>query len=208
MYSQKVFFFPSKESVLENLTVYFKRYRNTRVVLDCTEIGIERPRDLASRLLTYSHYKKTYTVKVLIGCAPSGMITVVGAGYGGRASDSQLTARSDVLDLCMPYVDHVMVDKGFLIKKLCENARVTMDRPPFLKKRQQMEEHESLRNQAIARARVHVERVIQRLKLYKVLQQKFPLQLLPVFDKVVLLLAGVVNLSRPILAEDKFLPNS
>lgn len=71
-----------------------------------------------------------------------------------------------------------------------------------------MEKHEALRNQAIARARVHVERAIQRLKVYKILQQKFPLQLLPVFDKVVLLLAGVVNLSKPILAENKFLPNT
>lgn len=201
-------FFPSKESILENLTIYFQQYKHTRVVLDCTEVALERPKDLTSRLLTYSHYKKTYTVKVLIGCAPSGMITLVGTGYGGRASDAQLTARSDVLNKCMPHVDHVMVDKGFLIENLCEDARISMDRPPFLKKRRQMEKHEALRNQAIARARVHVERAIQRLKVYKILQQKFPLQLLPVFDKVVLLLAGVVNLSRPILAEDKFLPNS
>ncbi|XP_064461743.1 uncharacterized protein LOC135371699 [Ornithodoros turicata] len=189
------------------MTIYFKHYKNTRVVLDCTEVALERPSDLTSRLLTYSQYKRQYTIKILIGCSPSGMICVVGQGHGGRASDSHLTSQSNVLDMCMPYVDHVMVDKGFLIETLCDDARVRMDRPPFLKKRRQMEEREALQNQAIARARVHVERVIQRLKAYKILQQKFPLQLLPVFDKVVLLLAGVVNLSRPILAEDKFLPN-
>ncbi|XP_049267957.1 uncharacterized protein LOC119379490 isoform X1 [Rhipicephalus sanguineus] len=200
-------FFPSKESVQENLTIYFKNYKETRIVLDCTEVPLERPRDLTSRLLTYSQYKRQYTIKVLIGVAPSGMITLVGKSFGGRASDTQLTAHSNVLNMCTAYVDRVMVDKGFLIENLCDEARVNMDRPPFLKKRQQLEEHEAHKNQAIARARVHVERAIQRVKAFKILQQRYPIQLLPVFDKVIVLLAGIVNLSKPILGEDKFLPN-
>lgn len=198
-------FFPSKESVLDNLNVYFSPFKNTRVVLDCTEITLERPGDLASRILTYSHYKKNYTAKVLVGCAPSGMITFVGTAFGGRTSDSFLTKESAILDQCMPYVDHVMVDKGFLIESLCDDARVRMDRPPFLRKKRQMESSDALKNEQIARARVHVERAIQRLKAFKVLQQKFPTQLLPVLDHTVKLLAGLTNLSKPILSSDKFL---
>nr|XP_054926403.1 uncharacterized protein LOC126531830 [Dermacentor andersoni] len=200
-------FFPCKESVLENLTIYFKDYKETRIVLDCTEVALERPGDLTSRLLTYSQYKRQYAIKVLIGVAPSGMITLVGKAFGGRASDTQLTAHSNVLNKCAAYVDRVMVDKGFLIENLCDEARVSMDRPPFLKKRQQLEEHEANKNQAIARARVHAERAIQRVKAFKIVQQRYPIQLLPVFDKVILLLASIVNLSKPILGEDKFLPN-
>ncbi|KAM7292989.1 uncharacterized protein ISCGN_026121 [Ixodes scapularis] len=142
-------FFPSKESVLDNLTVYFSPFKNTRVVLDCTEITLERPGDLASRILTYN--------------------------------------------------------KGFLIESLCDDARVRMDRPPFLRKKRQMESSDALKNEQIARARVHVERAIQRLKAFKVLQQKFPTQLLPVLDHTVKLLAGLTNLSKPILSSDKFL---
>lgn len=198
-------FFPSKESVLDNLTVYFAPFKNTRVVLDCTEIALERPGDLQSRILTYSHYKKTYTAKVLVGCAPSGMITFVGTAFGGRASDSFLTKESAILDQCMPYVDRVMVDKGFLIENLCADARIRMDRPPFLQKQRQLEQTQALKNEQIARARVHVERAIQRLKAFKVLQQRFPSQLLPVLDNIVKLLAGLANLSKPILSSDKFL---
>ncbi|XP_029850196.2 uncharacterized protein LOC115332061 [Ixodes scapularis] len=192
-------FFPSKESVLGNLTVYFSPFKNTRVVLDCTEITLERPGDLASRISTYSHYKN-YTAKVLVG-----MITFVGTAFGGRTSDSFLTKESAILDQCVPYVDHGMVDKGFLIESLCDDARVRMDRPPFLRKKRQMESSEALKNEKIARARVHVERAIQRLKAFKVLQQKFPTQLLPALDHTVKLLAGLTNLSKPILSSDKFL---
>lgn len=63
--------------MLENLTAYFQRHRNKRVVLDRTKVAIERPRVLASRLVTTL---STYAVKVLIGYAPSGMVTVVGTG--------------------------------------------------------------------------------------------------------------------------------
>ncbi|XP_064461554.1 uncharacterized protein LOC135371427 [Ornithodoros turicata] len=198
-------FFPSKESVLENLTVYFDKFKNTRIVLDCTEVALERPGDLVSRILTYSHYKKTYTAKVLIGCTPSGFISFVSQAFGGRASDTHVTKESGVLSMCLPYTDHVMTDKGFLIEHQCDDARVRLIRPPFLKQRKQMRESEALANQKIARARVHVERAIQRIKAYKILQQKFPTQLLPVFDNVVRLLCGLVNLSRPILSEERFL---
>ncbi|XP_064464414.1 uncharacterized protein LOC135375688 [Ornithodoros turicata] len=104
-------FFPTKESVMDNMTIYFKQYKNTRVVLDCTEVALERPSDLTSRLLTYSQYKRQYTIKILIGCSPSGMICVVGQGHGGRASDSHLTSQSNVLDMCMPYVDISVVSR-------------------------------------------------------------------------------------------------
>lgn len=158
------------------------------------------------RILTYSHYKNTYTAKILIGCTPSGFISFVSKAYGGRASDSHITKESGVLSMCLPYTDQIMVDKGFLIEHQCDDACVRLVCPPFLKQRQHMSEGEALANQQIARARVHVECAIQRVKAYKILQQRFPTQLLPVFDNV--LLCGLVNLSRLILSEQRFLQPS
>lgn len=42
----------------------------------------------------YSHYKKTYTLKVLIGYAPTGMFTFVSRAFGGRTSHSFITKES------------------------------------------------------------------------------------------------------------------
>ncbi|XP_042146290.1 uncharacterized protein LOC121835842 [Ixodes scapularis] len=197
-------FIPSDESIKENLTVYFRKFPHTKIILDCTEIAIQRPADLTSRIITYSHYKKTYTAKVLIGCAPSGMITFVSNAYGGRTSDCFITKESKVLEKCSP-LEQVMVDKGFLIDKLCDDARVELVRPPFLRNKQRMSRTDAVLNQDIARARVHVERAIQRLKVFRILQQRFPTHLMPLFDDVMKLVAGIVNLSPPIFAHDKFL---
>ncbi|KAG0416500.1 hypothetical protein HPB47_006357, partial [Ixodes persulcatus] len=59
-------FWPENDAVVSCLTTYFCEYQDTRKILDCAEVEIERPKDLTSRLLTYSRYKWTYTVKLLV----------------------------------------------------------------------------------------------------------------------------------------------
>lgn len=68
-------FWPEKDAVVSCLTTYFWEYKETRRVLDCTEIEIERPKDLKARLLTYSHYKQTYTAKILASEKAGGLIS-------------------------------------------------------------------------------------------------------------------------------------
>lgn len=188
-------YWPEKQEVLNKITAHFKTYTDTRVVLDCTEISAQRPKDLNSRILTYSHYKRTYTAKILVGETPGGMISFVSNGYGGKASDSLITDECGILALCEPYTDAIMADKGFLIDKKCEDARVTLYRPPFLGKRRQLTERAALQNQSIAAARVHVESAIQRMKVFKTLREPFDVEMLPYFDKVITIVAGIVNLS-------------
>ena len=61
----------------------FDNYKNTRVVLDCTEISVERPKCLRCRLRLYSHYKGCETVKLLIGVAPCVLIIFLSEAFGG-----------------------------------------------------------------------------------------------------------------------------
>ncbi|XP_037515755.2 uncharacterized protein LOC119392906 [Rhipicephalus sanguineus] len=199
-------FLPSKEAVTACMTVYFKEYPDTRMVLDCTEIPCERPKDLKSRILTYSHYKRTYTAKVLVSETPGGLISYVSAAYGGKASDSFITKDTGLLETCIPAVDAVMVDKGFLIQELCKEKNIKMIRPPFLKQ-PQLTTEEAVTNQAVARARVHVERAIQRMKLFKILQNRLDLDLLPYIDAIITVIVGTTNLSKPIFSEKRFLRN-
>lgn len=202
---RKAVYWPTKEAVIDNLTVYFKDYTTVRAVLDCTEIPLQRLKDMESQLLTYSWYKGTYTAKILVCETPGGHISYVSQAYGGRASDSFITKESKVLEKFLPSIDSVMVDKGFLIDKLCLEHHVTMVRPPFLRNKKQLSKGDAERNQSIAAARVHVERAIQRMKLFKILDGNIGIELFPFIDDIVQIIAGIVNLSRPIFNDDKFL---
>lgn len=201
----KAVYWPSKEAVVDNLTVHFKKYSNVRAVLDCTEIPLQRPRDLESRLLTYSWYKGTYTGNVLICETPGGHISYISQVYGGRASDSFITKESKIMEKFLPSIDSVMVDKGFLIEQLCLEYHIEMVRPPFLRKNKQLTKHDAERNKSIAAARVHVERAIQRMKQYKILTSNLGIELFPYIDGIMQVVAGIVNLSKPIFTSDKFL---
>jgi hypothetical protein len=63
---------PSPECIHANLPVCFRKYKNLRGILDCTEVFIETPRDLKLQALTWSDYKKHNTIKFLVVITPRG----------------------------------------------------------------------------------------------------------------------------------------
>lgn len=195
---------PSKDEVRNWMPKSFRNFLKTRVVLDCTEVPVEKPQCLICRVRTYSHYYGEHTLKFMVGCSPSGSITFVSKAYGGRASDKKVFCESGLIDKLEPYVDAVMVDKGFMIEDVCEQNAIELIRPPFLKKQAQLTKTASKLTAEIARARVHVERVIQRLKLFNVLKQKMPWSLLPHADAIITTVCGITNLCNPVIADDGF----
>ena len=78
---------PEKEDVLRTLPSVFRgTYKNTRVIIDCTDIFIERPGNLTARAATWSSYKSNNTLKYLVGVTPCGAISFVSRAFGGRTS--------------------------------------------------------------------------------------------------------------------------
>lgn len=65
---------PDQEIIRKNLPLSFKKYKYTRIILDCAETVIEKCKCLKCRVLTYSQYKKNHTVKFDVGITPSGLI--------------------------------------------------------------------------------------------------------------------------------------
>ncbi|KAK3932933.1 Putative transposase for insertion sequence element IS112 [Frankliniella fusca] len=196
--------FPEIEGNRDNMPLCFGNYKSTRVVIDCAETPVECCKCIKCRILTYSHYKKRNTLKFLVGVAPSGMIIFVSESYGGRASDKQVTIESGILNK-VEFGGAVMADKGFNIKNECYERHLVLYQPPFLtRKREQFSREEALRTARIAKARVHVERAIQRLREFNFLTEELEWQLAPHFDDALVIAAGVVNLSASILNVDKF----
>lgn len=97
-----------------------------------------------------------------------------------------------------------MVDKGFLIESECTNNNNKLIRPVFLKNKSQFSTQESELNLSIAEACVHVERAIQRIKSFNILTSTFEWKLAPYLDNILLIIAGIVNLSSPILSDERF----
>lgn len=191
---------PCREVIKNTLPEVFKTsYKDCRIIIDCTEIKVEQPNTVENRVYLYSHYKKCFTAKILVGCTPSGLISFISNCYGGRTSDSQITIDSGILDLLEPG-DVVLADKGFpgIQTVLDENGKgVVIVMPPFLRDPQfSAEDVENTYN--IAKVRIHIERIMQRLRIYKILD-KFSIDILPHADDIVFMCGVLVNLQPPII---------
>ena len=165
----------SREVVDENMPLAFRdiNYEKTRCIVDCTEIFIQQPSsNLAMQSVLFSTYKNHHTAKGLIAIAPHGPITFVSDLYAGSASDYDITKDCGILTLLAPG-DHVMADKGFEIQHLLDRINVRVDHPPILRGVTRMSAEQETQTRRIARLRIHVERAIERVKNFRILQETF-----------------------------------
>lgn len=82
-------------------------------------------------------------------------------------------------------------------------------KPPHLKQNKdgkyQFSQEDALSTARIAKARVHVERVIQRFREYDLISGKIPWVLTPYIDDMLCIVAGLTNLGPPVMNIDKFM---
>nr|XP_055049623.1 uncharacterized protein LOC129435205 [Misgurnus anguillicaudatus] len=139
-------------------------YSNTQVVLDCTELRCQTPSSLLLQSEVFSNYKSHCTFKAMVGMSPHGALTFVSALFEGSMSDREVFRQSGITSLLTPDMA-IMVDKGFLVEGLVPGP---VHRPAFLSKMAQM---------SIARLRVHIERLIRRVKENKLFDTTIPLSI-------------------------------
>lgn len=103
------------------------------VIIDCTEIKIDQPKNPVSQQLTYSTYKSCNTLKVLVGISSTGSIAFISDSYGGSISDRCLFEKCGLSNL-LERNDIVLTDRGFQIQDILASKDVTVNMPEFLKK--------------------------------------------------------------------------
>lgn len=102
-----------KQVVEETMPADFRsKYPTTRVILDATEIPIQKPKNLQHQSATWSSYKNKNTLKCIIGISPRGVVTYISDTYGGSASDRQIIEQSDLLKNVFEPKDSIMADRG------------------------------------------------------------------------------------------------
>ena len=161
---------PSREVVDALMPDVFKpEYEKCRVIIDCTEFRTEQPPGIDNRVFIFSHYKKGFRVKVLICCTPDGHISLVSCCFGGKTTDAQITIESGLIELLEPG-DIVLADKGFPeIKSVIDSTgkSVLLVMPPFLENGE-FTADEVAKTRSIASVRVHIERIMARVRTYRI----------------------------------------
>lgn len=190
-----------REPIREHIPENFKRagHIKCRVIIDCTEIFIERPKSLLNQAATWSSYKHHNTFKFLIGISRNGYITFVSDCYPGRFSDQQIIRDSGFYD-GLEYGDEVMADRGFQIKEDLMLRHASLVVPPGARVKSQMTTKECKKTSKVANLRIHVERAINRIKTFRILKTTLPLTMTSHIDDIILTCAGLCNLKPQLIA--------
>ena len=119
--------------------------------------------------------------------------------YVGSISDVELTRVCGIVQKLDGKENiSVMADRGFTIRDQLSVIGVGLNIPPFMEARARLPSEEVLRGRKIASLRIHVERVIGRIKNYSILKDTLPLSLSRIANQIVSVCAWLVNF-QPVL---------
>ena len=105
----------------------------------------------------------------MVAITPTGFILFFSSCYGGRASDKFIIRDSGFYDL-LERDDEVMVDKGFQIQQdlLLHICRLVVLSGARVK--HQIIKPEAKKTKKVANLRIHVERAINRITIFRILK--------------------------------------
>lgn len=193
---QGLIYWPPSEMIRKRLPHAFKAYyHNVESIIDCFEIEIEKPSTAMIQSMSWSAYKNCNTVKYFISATPDGLVNFVSTGRPGRCSDMELLRQSGYLEYLREGTT-VLADRGFkeveseLVARGCKLVR-----PVSVRKSEKLSKKSVLDMKAVAALRIHIERVIRRVRLFKFLSMHacVPLSMVDLLDDVVKIACGLIN---------------
>lgn len=191
--------FPTGLYMATQMPESFKDFPNCRGSIDCSELEIDTPRgSIVSQSVSFSNYKARNTLKFLVAVAPNGAIIFTSGCYLGSTSDREVVKDCGILSK-LSTGDLILADKGFPIFDLMPGG-TSLNIPPFLRGNRQFTADEVSYCKRIASCRVHVERAIQRIKIYRVLR-KLQAHKRPLATKLVRVCSCLANLQSFIIAK-------
>ena len=192
-------YWPTPEETLAFKHHHFSgEYNKVEAIGDCTEQVIQKSSNTKAQYQTYSSYKSRNTHKKLIFCTKGGSICYVSKSYSGSSSDRFITEDCNVVQKFTPGFS-VMFDKGFVVQDIFLPRKVTVIIPPFVRSKRQFTPSEVYQCKRIATARIYIERVMGRLKEFRLLDHTLPLNLVDLIDYIWIIAAAITNLQPPLV---------
>ncbi|KOB68050.1 Uncharacterized protein OBRU01_12991 [Operophtera brumata] len=192
----------NKDSINNNLPMAFRhKYKYVSCIIDCLEIEIQKPSNALNQSLSWSEYKKANTIKHLVSCTPNGLVNYISPGYGGRITDTCLVESCDFMKCLQPGMC-VMADRGFKhVESYLLKHGVKLVRPPSVTTGARLSKTEARVTKQIASLRIHVERVIRRLREFSMLKPHACVNhnLVKVLDDVITIACGLINLQDSLI---------
>lgn len=125
-------------------------------------------------------------------------LTFISKVYGGRSTGSIITYDSGFLSLLDPG-DLILSDMSFpCISTSLENRGVTLLISPFAHSNDQFTPDKVDETHKIDSVRIHIERCVQRIKLYRIMSDKVTRDIFPNIDRIVYACAVSTNIQLPI----------
>ncbi|KAH9642671.1 hypothetical protein HF086_011028 [Spodoptera exigua] len=191
-----------KKNIIKNLPIAFRHnHYNVSCIIDCLEIDIQKPSKALYQALTWSDYKKGNTVKYLISCTPNGLVNYVSQGFGGRTSDVTIVENCSFLNGLQPGTI-ILADRGFKhLEPLLQAKGMKLLRPPSVRAGAKLTKSEVKQTKIIASLRIHIERVIRRLREFHMLKQHSVINtnICRVLDHIIIIACALINLQDSLI---------
>jgi len=190
---------PPREVINLHMPSLFKEcFPQTVLIIDCTETEMERPSALDNQSACYSSYKSRTTKESLVGITPSGVVAFVSELYPGSVSDKEITTKSGLLDI-LQQGDQVMADKGFTIQDDLAAVGASLVMSEFLQGKKQFTKEEAEKNKKVACLRVHVERCMERIKNWHILDRKMSVTSASIASDIFTTISALTNFQPPLI---------
>lgn len=190
---------PTADKISVHMPPVFRHfYPHLTVIVDCTEIELEKPSSLDAQSACYSSYKPKTTAKALLGITPTGALCFVSEFFSGSISDKEITKQSGFLNNLRPG-DQVMADKGFNCQDELASVGASLVIPVFLKGSSQFSKKDSEHNKKVASLRIHVERLMERLKNWHIFDHRIPIVLTPIASDILIVVCALSNFLPPLI---------
>ena len=131
----------------------------------------------------------------------TGAVVHVSKLSSGSALDVNITRTSGLLEQIEPD-DAVMVDKGFIqLKSDLEKKNAKLYCQPFMSSKAQFSKAEVELTRRIASARIHMERKMEQIKNFRILQSVIPISLSNIVDSIFVVCCTLTNRLPPLVKE-------
>ena len=197
---QGLIHWPDSEDLSQSYPQCFRSWENVVAILDCFEVPIQRPSHVEANSQVFSAYKNRQTIKFLLACTPGGSVSYISPPAGGNMSDVEMFRELECAKKFKPG-DACMVDKGFKLEADLLDRSTRLIIPPFVKKGKQFSDKKNIKNKKIAHARIHVERVIGRVRDYQILNSVVPIIQKDLMGHAAVVCCAVTNLKESVVRE-------